>query len=180
MYKYAHGHITSYNWLYFNFYIRFCLSVSHLDHVVHTHVIQLTHSIWIYLQIGIKHVHYIIFLTHWIIGWHIYHPIKWLLTSSSTRFCGKFMKLFTRNSEIAMKICKIWLLPAWLRKKKTHFEEKKALKNTFPQQKNTTMKKKHKKTLLFFKNTCWEDWANVVSPMKWLLSIKSDICFHRN
>ena len=37
---------------------------------------------------------------------------------------------------------------------KTHFEEKKALKNTFPQQKNTTMEKKHKKTLLFFKNTC--------------------------
>ena len=61
-----------------------------------------------------------------------------------------------KNSEIAIKICKTWLLPAWLRKK-THFEEKKALKNTFPQQKNTMMKKKHNKTLLFFKNTCWED-----------------------
>ena len=58
-----------------------------------------------------------------------------------------------KNSEIAIKICKPWLLPAWLRKKNT-FWRKKALKNTFPQQKNTMMKKKHKETLLFFKNTC--------------------------
>ena len=56
-----------------------------------------------------------------------------------------------KNSEIAIKICKTWLLPAWLRKKKTHFEEKKALKNTFPQQKNTMMKKKHKKHFCFLK-----------------------------
>ena len=49
-----------------------------------------------------------------------------------------------------MKICKTWLSPAWLRKK-THFEEKKALKNTFPQQKNTMMKKKHKKHFCFLK-----------------------------
>ena len=54
-----------------------------------------------------------------------------------------------KNSEIAIKICKTWLSPAWLRKK-THFEGKKALKNTFPQQKNTMMKKKHKKNTFVF------------------------------
>ena len=51
-----------------------------------------------------------------------------------------------------MKICKTWLSPAWLRKKK-HFEEKKALKITFPQQKNTMMKKKHKKNHFCFLKT---------------------------
>ena len=43
-------------------------------------------------------------------------------------------------------------------KETTHFEGKKALKNTFPQEKNTTMEKSKKKTILFFKNTCWEDF----------------------
>ena len=33
----------------------------------------------------------------------------------------------------------------------------KALKNTFPGKKNTPLKKAQK-TLLFFKNTRWEDW----------------------
>ena len=37
--------------------------------------------------------------------------------------------------------------------KKTHFDEKKALKNTFPEKKNTTMKKKAQKPLLFFLKT---------------------------
>ena len=36
-------------------------------------------------------------------------------------------------------------------KKKTHFEEKKVLKNTFPQQKNTMMKKNTKKHFCFLK-----------------------------
>ena len=37
-----------------------------------------------------------------------------------------------------------------IKKKKTHFEEK-ITKNTFPQQKNTTMKKKHKNHFCFLK-----------------------------
>ena len=42
-------------------------------------------------------------------------------------------------------------LASMIKEKKTHFEGKKALKNTFPQQKNTTMKKSTQKTLLFLK-----------------------------
>ena len=53
-------------------------------------------------------------------------------------------------------------LASMIKKKKPHFEEQKALKNTFPQQKNTTMKKSTKKKHLFFKNTRWEDWHSVL------------------
>ena len=42
-------------------------------------------------------------------------------------------------------------------KKKTHFEKRKALKKHFSTTKKHHDKKKHKGTLLFFKNTCWED-----------------------
>ena len=38
-----------------------------------------------------------------------------------------------------------------IRKKTTHFEEKKALKNTFPQQKNMIMKKSTKNHFCFLK-----------------------------
>ena len=66
------------------------------------------------------------------------------------------MRLVLRNPEIVIKICKLDFCQH--NKEKKHILRKKALKNTFPQQKTTMDEKKaQKKTLLFFKNTCWED-----------------------
>ena len=50
-----------------------------------------------------------------------------------------------------------------IKKKKPHFEEKKALKTLFHNKKHHD-EKKAQKTLLFFKNTCWEDCADKSSP----------------
>ena len=47
------------------------------------------------------------------------------------------MRLVPRNPETVILNCKTWLPP----EKKNTFWGKKALKNTFPQQQNTTMKK---------------------------------------
>ena len=52
------------------------------------------------------------------------------------------------------------------KEKKHHILKKKSTKKHFSTTKNTTMKKKHK-TLLFFKNTCWEDclWLHISTRM---------------
>ena len=54
-----------------------------------------------------------------------------------------------KNSEITIKICKTWLLPAWLRKI-THFEEKKALKEHFSTTKKHHDEKKAQKNTFVF------------------------------
>ena len=55
-----------------------------------------------------------------------------------------------------------------IKKKKHILKNKKALKNTFPQQKKHHDEKKAQKTLLFFKNTCWRTatWISKVRHIK--------------
>ena len=129
--------------------------------MLHTHLLSNwdIKYIWIYLQknrhlTGSLQNYFFNPLDNWmayIIQLNDYWPL-----SSSTRFCVKFMRLFPRNSEIAMNICKTWLAPEWYRKKTPHFEKKKALKTLF-HNKKTLQWKKAQKNHLFFKNTCWED-----------------------
>ena len=144
-----------------NFYTKLCFRVSHSDYMVHTH----THTLAGVLPNGIK--------CSWIFLWKINQNVSIvkLFFNSLANWVAYITQMTTSLLVEVIIIRKSCLMQVYetspkkprncniklqnstftrIIKEKNSFWGKKALKNTFPQQKNTTMKKSTKKKPFVF------------------------------